>query len=334
METIVHWSATTVTKSQSCLRQVKYEKIDRFIPRNITSSAVQGILTHAGLLEGHLALAKNFVPMDDGWQPPEADIWGKVNELEAKHDIKISEFDIRKASIYADAFTNTEEWKKLTSLHITHIEHKFEVEIDGHKFVGVFDAVGYDPETDTFYIIELKTTSSEAAVQGGKSWWESKQIANQPIIYTTALKKLKGEDINVEMMYIVIRTTSSKPKLKPGVRRKKDESKEDYELRKKDSMETIDEWEARLREEYKDPSKFMLDTIVLMDSKVSERMQEIQDVIHMVNGQKTWPKNPGNCGSFGGCAFLDVCLGQSSLETDSNLIKLEDKSKAQDEVPF
>ena len=334
MTKIERWSATTVTKSQSCLRQLKYEKIDRFIPRNITSSALVGILSHVGVLEGHLKMAKMLSSSTEGLDPPEADIHLKARELEILHDISVSQFDIERACIYSEALTKTEHWKTLTGLTILHIEHKFEVELLGHKFVGVFDAIGYDPKTDTHYVIELKTTGADAAVKGAKSWWETKQIANQPIIYMSGLKKLLGKDINVEMMYVVIKTSTSKPKLRPGVKRKKDELKEDYELRKQESTETFDEWSARLRKEYQDPSKFALDTVIILDRDIESRLSEIGDVISMVNSQTSYPRNPGNCGSFGGCAFIDVCLGNSNLATDSNLIKLKDKSKVQEEVPF
>ena len=322
-----------MTKSQSCLRKLKYEKIDKYIPRNITSSALVGILTHVGVLEGHLKMAKMLSSSTEGLDPPEADVHLKARELELKHDISVSQFDIERACIYSAALTKTKHWKTLTDLTITHIEHWFEVELLGHKFVGVFDAIGYDPKTDTHYVIELKTTSLEGAVTGAKSWWEAKQMDNQPIIYIPALKKLLGKDINVEMMYVVIKTTSSKPKLRPGVKRKKDELKEDYDLRKQNSVETFDEWSARLREDYANPSKFALDTVTILDKDVESRMNEISDVITMVENQTSFPRNPGNCSSFGGCAFIDVCLGNSSLETDSNLIKLEEKSK-EESLPF
>jgi len=327
------WAASTVSKAQSCLRLLKYEKIDWYVSREIPSSNAQGILTHAGLLESYIASAMKGNAA--GLMPPEAEIDAKARELEKKHQIKISQYDMSKALIYTETgYEYLKETGFLDGKDILFVEHKFEVSLRGYPFKGFIDVVLFDKARNVYQILDLKTTSSEAAISGGKMWWETKLMANQPVIYHEALKKVIGDPtIDIEIVYFVIRTTTGKPKLRPGVRKKKDESKEEYELRKADSIESHDEWFERLMGEYLgNKSKFALSSMVFLKSDIDNRMNEIIDVIAMTEHQTSFPRNPGNCSSFGGCAFVDVCLGTSTLETDSNLIKLE-KSK-EEPLPF
>ena len=269
----------------------------------------------------------------EGWDPPEADIWQHAQYLEQLHDISVSKYNIERAIIYTNSFVKSDQWDILSGLSITHIEHRFEVEINGQKFVGVFDAIGYDADTDTHYIIELKTTSSTKAFTQSKFWWDVKLMDNQPIIYLAAGKKLLGQNVNLSMMYFVIKTTKSMPKKPTGLRQRKNETDEDWLKRSEAATENWDQWRARLEKEYKNPDKFISDTITIPDDEVEDRLSEINDIITMVNGQTSFPRNPGNCDTFGGCEFLDVCLGNNSLDNDKNLIKLKDKSK-EDELPF
>lgn len=327
------WSASTLSKSQACLRLLKYEKIDWFVSREISSASVQGILTHAGLLESYIASVMKG--NTEGLMPPDAEISSKAKELETKHQITISPYDMAKAMVYTETgFAYLTESGFLDGKEIISVESKFEVTLRGHPFKGFFDVILFDKARNVYQIFELKTTSSEAAISGGKMWWETKLMANQPVIYHEALKKVIGDpNIDIEIVYFVIRSTTGKPKLKPGIRKKKDESKEEYELRKADSIESYDEWFERLMEEYRgNESKFALSPMVFMKSDIENRMSEVTDIIAMVEGQTSFPRNPGNCSSFGGCAFVDVCLGTSTLETDNNLIKLE-KSK-EEPLPF
>ena len=221
------------------------------------------------------------------------------------------------------------------------VEIPWTTTIDGHDFKGVFDMIPYYSPTNTYRIHELKTTSRKEALDVGSSYWRDLTYGTQPVVYAKALMALAGHplegvkwphpfpDAEIEFVYHIINTTKSKPGRKKPIRKRKAESDEEFLLRENENKETISEWyEKTLKiylEDNQEVSRFLQHSFVLLYSEIQTRWDEILDVIRMTNSSRQFPRNPGSCGDFGGCAFRKVCSGDEDLVTSERLKRKKER---------
>lgn len=340
---IERWSVSRLGKAQSCQRLIYLDAIMNYRPRFSTSSAIQGTLTHAGVLE-HYHKKDRPLRVDE--------IREGLDEAMAKvaseQDSPVEPLDRIKAEAYTLGYIEWADKEDGSSAMsddyiVICVEQEWTAIIDGVRFSGIFDMVRYIPETQTYQIFELKTTSRKEALDVSSSYWRDLTYSNQPIVYAVALDAMLEDESHpiqnmlpdtaptlaqaeLEFVYHIINTTKSKPGQKKTVRKRKSETDEEFALRREENQETLDEWAEKVIGQYKsDMTKYLEHKFVLMPWEIDHKWLEIIDIINMTNSSRQFPRNTGSCGDFGGCAFRKICSGDDKLETSDRLIKKEVK---------
>mgnify|MGYP003117320189 FL=1 len=308
------WSASRIGKAQSCPRLIYHDAVMGFVPRFSTSSAIQGTLAHVGVLECYHR---------KGLRLHCHEIEEAARRIEAEQGASVDELDKLKGRIYSEGYAKWADSNggpaiKLATKIVVWIEEPWEVVLDGERFSGVFDMVLYDKEKNTYEIHELKTTSRKEALDVSSSYWRDLTYSTQPVVYAKALASLKKplslvasfDDTNYELefVYHIIQTTKSKPGRKKPIRKRKNETAEEFEIREKENQETVEEWFSKTRKLYwEDHSRYLRHSFVLTEAEISQKWDEILDVVDATNNYRQFPRNTGSCGDFGGCAFRKVC---------------------------
>ena len=141
----------------------------------------------------------------------------------------------------------------------------------------------------------------------------------QLTLYREAIRRKYSLDYIPDAYYDVIITTSSSPsQKKPYVRRRKDESDASVDARKALNQESATEFISRIAPEYlSDSTKYRRRLVSVTVEEHEERLKELVKMallIHCKSGY-TSVRNTSSCSDFGGCEFLDVCLGRESLDS-------------------
>tara|TARA_B100000029_G_scaffold511450_1_gene605517 strand:- start:1033 stop:2157 length:1125 start_codon:yes stop_codon:yes gene_type:complete len=196
------------------------------------------------------------------------------------------------------------------------VELEFKMNIVGLNFAGKIDAV---TKIDGKYaIIEHKTAGSHAS-NLTSAYWERLPMDVQLTIYREAVRRKYSLDYIPDAYYDVIITTSSEPsQKKPYVRRRKDESDDSLAIRKEANRESKAEYILRIAPEYlSDSIKYRRRLVSVTREEHEERLKELIKMtllIHCKSGY-TSVRNTSSCSDFGGCEFLDVCLGREGLDS-------------------
>lgn len=203
------------------------------------------------------------------------------------------------------------------------VEMEFRMNLAGLNFAGKLDAV---TKVDGKYaIIEHKTAGPHAS-NLTSAYWEKLPMDVQLTIYREAIRRKYSLDYVPDAYYDVIITTSTSPsQKKPYVRRRKDESDASVEARKANNQESASEFISRIAPEYlSDSVKYRRRLVSVTVEEHEERLQELVKMallIHCKSGY-TSIRNTSSCSDFGGCEFLNVCLGRESLDSP-NFMKRE-----------
>ena len=214
------WSATSLDDAQGCLRRFFYRKVAGYEEVKVNPARAVGLMVHEAINRGYFLK----------WDATTALEIVDQKAAEIKQQWDVSEVDIAKSkamvigfySRYGDPCDPNELWMK--DMKVIDSELEWEAEIEGKPFRGIFDVVAYDEKRKTHIIIDLKTTSMSDALEKGSTWWRVKGFSTQPIIYEEALRQVEDDVENVEIIYMVIATTKSKPSRKKPIRRKKTET--------------------------------------------------------------------------------------------------------------
>jgi len=339
---VSRWSVSRLGKAQSCQRLIYLDAIMNYRARFSTSSAIQGTLTHVGVLE-HYHKKNRPLRVDE----IQGGLDEAMNKVANKQDSPVELTDRIKAEAYTRGYIEWADKEGDGSSAMSDdyvvicIEQEWTAVINDVRFTGIFDMVRYIPETQTYQIFELKTTSRKEALDVSSSYWRDLTYSNQPIVYAVALETMLDDEnhpiqnmipddaprnlwnqAELEFVYHIINTTKSKPGQKKTVRKRKSETEEEFAARKEENQETLDEWAEKVVEQYKsDMTKYFEHKFILLPWEIERKWDEIIDIIYMTNSSKHFPRNTGSCGDFGGCAFRKVCSGDEKLETSDRLIK-------------
>lgn len=339
LEKIV-WSATSLDDAQGCLRRFFYRKVAGYEEVKVNPARAIGLMVHEAINRGYFLK----------WDCTTALEIVDQKAAEIGQQWEVSEVDIAKSkamvvgfySRYGDPRDPNESWMK--DIKVIGAELEWETEIEGKPFRGIFDVVGYDEKRKTHVIIDLKTTSMSDAMEKGSPWWRVKGFSTQPIIYEEALRQIEDDVENVEIVYIVIATTKSKPSRKKPIRRKKAETDEEWIQREEENKETIEDFQSRMFKHFDDDSRFQDGIVTIGRSDKYIKLKEVKDIAraaerHLVTNEVTletqaigWPRNPNECSRFGTCAFFDICTGVEELETSPKLAKR--KKREEQSLPF
>ena len=334
------WSATSLDDAQGCLRRFFYRKVAGYEEVKVSPARAIGLMVHEAINKGYFLKWDASVAMDIVDQ----------KAAEIKQQWEVSDVDIAKAkamiigfySHYGDPHHPLEPWMK--DMKVIGTEMEWETEIVGKPFRGIFDVIGYDEKRKTHILIALKTTSMSDALEKGSTWWRVKGFSTQPIIYEEALRQVEDDVENIEIRYLVIATTKSKPSRKKPIRRKKVETDEEWAQREEENRETIEDFQERMFKYFNEDSRFQDGIVTIGTSDKHIKLMEVKEIACAAEGHLcsvnipletralSWPRNPNECSRFGTCAFFDICTGVEELDTSAKLAKR--KKREEQALPF
>ena len=220
---------------------------------------------------------------------------------------------------------NLDDWETLG------VEEDFKIEIGGVEFAGKMDARARRKSDGKQFLIEHKT-----AKFADDSYFArlASAMNTQLVLYREAVRIMSGEDCG--LLYDVILKSNSAPTYRadettgkiPRPRRRKDESEEDFDVRKMSLMETLDEYRVRLTQDYiGNPDKYIRKIITCTEQEHEEALKDILFVaaqIHQSKEHERYPRNSNNCWSYGrNCEYFNICVGVDTPETSGHLELVE-----------
>lgn len=223
-------------------------------------------------------------------------------------------------TIYSELYKNDcDHWELIA------IEHPISYKIGDIILRGKLDKVLRNKKDGKLYVKDHKTTKDEIE-DPSSDYWQIKILDPQLVGYQQALEEEFSEP--VVMIYDTIMKHGSKgPKLRKGVRKKKSETDEEWELRKADETESWDEYAQRVMDDYRDNTQkyFKRRIIYRNQEELVEWGEEfLMDAasIELTRKMKVYPKNHGSCGKLHyKCEYFNVCTKMDSIESDNFVTK-------------
>ena len=190
----------------------------------------------------------------------------------------------------------------------------FRIEADG--FEGILDCLSISQSGKKALIRELKTTGQKRELLPNSVRMQTLEMNDQLTIYSHLVRQHFPEVEEVEVNYEVIWRDSYGPKMRKQIRRKKDESEEDYEERKLGNTETLNEYRVRLMDAYEIDfeTRFAQVRYAPMATREKERIHELRHVLMNMSEDDAYIRNPNACSMYGGCQYVGVCTGQERIE--------------------
>ena len=180
----------------------------------------------------------------------------------------------------------------------------------GARFIGKMDAVMRDNATGEIILWEHKNVSNKDASDPSSLYYRLLPMNNQIAIYVSYLQQKFNAPVSV-MYDVVVTSPRTKPgQVKRGIKRRKDETPDEFAERKAANMETIPQFAERIEQLYLDDSaRFMRQKIPVMNNQIESRMNELIEVATRIDSMDMPIRNTHRCSSYGGCAFVNSCLG-------------------------
>jgi hypothetical protein len=299
-------SATSLTTAQQCeqLYYWQYDKNFREVWKSVGLST--GTIMHVGeesYMRGH-SLEKAIEAME-GEAAEEGFDEDPLFNIRNRAYIKgyYAQWEDADAQLFAE--------KRYEVLGIEE-EFAFDYVIDGvgTRFVGKMDAVVKDNVTGEIILWEHKNVSNKDAMDPSSLYYRLLPMNNQLAIYVSYLQQKFNSPVSV-MYDVVVTSPRMKPgQVKKGLKRRKDESLEDWETRKANNMETLPQFAERIEQLYLDSGeRYMRFPVQIMNSQVESRMSELCRLAQRIDVMDEPIRNTHRCSSYGGCAFVNSCLG-------------------------
>ena len=336
------YTSSSVGTAMSCLRKYKYKYIDLFRELNISTAALAGSLSHIGFEsfwkgESLVKAISNMRLKSVGHH--EWDLQCHQDKLGNIGDVAFWESEegmitFSKCKAYVIGYYSKYEeadWTK-GGKETCLTEQEFRFELDGHTFRGKWDVFIFERGTPVIY--DHKTTSVSIETETGV-FFERLPMDVQCTIYREAAWRMdnpSGTNINPfpTVFYDVVGSTKSTPKQKKKIAKRKSESDEEYAIRKDENQETLDEFDKRMIEYYlTKPEKYIRYEVPCTITQHERRLAELLTFVGILNtGRIHHPelfeiRNSSACFSYGGCTYMDVCLGRDSLESSTKLIQID-----------
>tara|TARA_R110002126_G_scaffold182843_3_gene331462 strand:- start:967 stop:1956 length:990 start_codon:yes stop_codon:yes gene_type:complete len=219
-------------------------------------------------------------------------------------------------TVYKELYANDKDnWELIAT------EHPISYDMGGVTLRGMLDKVLRNKANGQLYVLDHKTTKDDID-DPSNDYWQIKILDPQLVGYMVALEAEFNEPVT--MIYDTIKKHGSKgPKMRKGVRRKKTESDEEWEMRKADETESWDEYASRVMTEYRtDTDKYFKRRVI---ERTKEEMEEfrtefLEDAVMIESSKATgvYPMNHGSCGKAQWkCEYFNVCTKMESIESDS-----------------
>jgi len=315
-----YYTASSMNTGLQCpkLFNFKYIQLYRTKP---TIHLYIGTALHAGLEQFFKGLP---------YQEAENAMFKSFEEYE--YDEGIDEINRERLRAYLKGYYNCWELERTVGLKdkTVFVEQEFQFENQELEFRGKWDALVYDPETKTAIIYEHKTTglNLESVTD---PYFDKLPLDTQCTIYReAAFRWLNANGYPTgempRIIYDVIKKTKSSPKMKKRIVKRKTETEEEFADRKAEQMETIQEFGERMMETYMNTSPYFRHEIPFVFSDHKRRLIELEEYARLLGNKGFLEiRNSTACGNYGGCAFMNVCLGRERLDDSTTLIKQEEK---------
>ena len=165
--------------------------------------------------------------------------------------------------------------------------------------------------------VERKTTSQ--AINYTSAYWNGLETDKQVVGYSWAVGKAIENPVNKAVYEVLRKPASVNAKLLKRVDNKKNPL-------------SLDDYEANVREYFKDPKQTMVarkslwipqsnrdewvhdlvaDDDTIKNMKLNQAGYESQGI----DGRYAWPRCDNSCDAFGGCLFAPVCSGETEVES-------------------
>jgi hypothetical protein len=335
---IIHFTASSINAGMACPKLYKFKYKDRYRSSQVSGPMNIGILVHKGLeyfwrgqsLENALQ-AMDREALTDWWiadpgriafRKAKAYVWGYYQKWDQPGGDEYKDFDI-------------------------YIEQEFQFTLDGVTWAGKFDALLHDKQNNNVTVLEHKTTAT--AIDDETSvYFQKLPMDIQCTIYReAALRMCTGDAIDhmgrrvklfggqddysyklPTVTYDVINTTKSSPKQKKKIAKRKVETDEEYAKRKEENQESMIEFYLRVVNAYEtNPDKYVRYDIPCTYDQHKIRLQELTRYANLLKDRDKQGfleiRNSTSCSNYGGCDFLDVCLGRETLAGHPKLMKLD-----------
>lgn len=170
---------------------------------------------------------------------------------------------------------------------------------------------------DEAICMEHKTTDNKGALDFSTPYWTKLDIDTQLCFYREAVEKMYPNR-KATVIYDVIIKTSKKP-LKGRATRRKGETDEELEARKREKDESIRDFNIRVLEEYLSypEERLVRREVPALGAHSKTFSREVDFTFELLHDQRFLQKrNPTACTYFGRpCDFLDVCTGRADTST-------------------
>lgn len=188
-----------------------------------------------------------------------------------------------------------------------HNSRSFEL---GGKLDGI---IAYDNGEKA--ILEHKTTSFD--ISDESDYWAKLSMDGQISGYYVGADVI-GHDVEL-CTYDVIKKTGRRPLLATPPENRKYKKDGSLYANQREENETPDAYEQRILDDVmNDPTKFYVrKTVRRTYADLVEYLNDMWQFafeVRMARNNKSWPRNPNQCLTFGKCKFWDVCRGLASLE--------------------
>ncbi len=188
---------------------------------------------------------------------------------------------------------------------------------------GKIDVIVREKATGRIGVCEHKSSSED--VGPGTTYWARLRMDPQVSLYFAGAEAVVGEPIAF-CLYDVVKKPGQRPLTATAPEARK--YTKDGALYKTQRLvdETPEEYRARVIDAIAAaPNDFYArGEVVRLDGEVAESLYDVWQVaqqLHEADKIGRYPRNPGNCLSYGrACSFLPVCSGETSLE-DATLFR-------------
>jgi hypothetical protein len=183
---------------------------------------------------------------------------------------------------------------------------------------GKIDAIVLDEEGRA-HVFEHKTTSADIE-EGSLYWRKVRALDTQVSTYMAGARSL-GHDV-VDCIYDVVRKPAIRPLKATPVESRKYKKDGELYANQREHDETPDEYRLRLREDIAERVEryFARLPIVRLEEEERDHAFDVWQTTRLMREAELAgfaPKNPDACSNFGGCPYLPVCTGESSIEDDN-----------------
>ena len=304
---------TMISTFLGCRRKYEYRYLKGYVPIEKSDSLEFGSAVHA-------ALEMLFINQKTG-ERLEPAFYADLVRSDCKIRGVSDELAEKAAALMNHYATRYEDDDDL--FEVVDVEHEFEQPLTNpksnyssrhYRFCGKVDGIVRSRNDGKLYILEHKTASivDDAYIQ-------KIRFDTQISLYAAAITKELGEPVAGAIYDILI---------KPAIRRKGEESEEEFEARKAELLaksktgktsakrqlgETIEEFGRRCEEAVTD-ANFRREIVLFDTGQVDEMLNELWAIAADIRTCKVFYKCTGNCSKFGICPFMTACRAGGKID--------------------